>query len=140
MSGVKGRSGGWNRRPQAEHVARGTYRRDRHGPLAVASSSAVLVPVPFRGPAPEAPAGLSPESTALWRELVIAFDGWTVGDLALLKLALEALDDAQAARAQLAAQGLVIGTRAHPAVRIARAAESSALNIFRHLGIGGPAR
>ena len=33
MSGVKGRSGGANRIPVAEHVRKGSYRRDRHGPL-----------------------------------------------------------------------------------------------------------
>ena len=33
MAGAKGRSGGANRRPAAEHVLSGTYRASRHGPL-----------------------------------------------------------------------------------------------------------
>lgn len=31
--GGRNRGGGWNRKPVAEHVRDGTYRRDRHGPL-----------------------------------------------------------------------------------------------------------
>lgn len=30
----RGYMGGWNRKTQAEHIANGTYRRDRHGPIA----------------------------------------------------------------------------------------------------------
>ncbi len=45
MAGVKGRSGGHNRKSIAEHVIRGTFRRDRHGaiPLAPAKSVATLM-------------------------------------------------------------------------------------------------
>src|SRR5687767_7544103 len=32
MAGKPGRSGGHNRRSIAEHIAAGTYRKDRHGP------------------------------------------------------------------------------------------------------------
>ena len=32
MAGKPGRSGGWNRRPVADHVLRGTYNTTRHGP------------------------------------------------------------------------------------------------------------
>ena len=35
MAGVKGRSGGNGRKSIAEHIANGTYRKDRHGSLAV---------------------------------------------------------------------------------------------------------
>ena len=31
MAGMKGRSGGQNRKPAAMHVLAGTFRRDRHG-------------------------------------------------------------------------------------------------------------
>lgn len=33
MAGAKGRSGGRNRKPLHVHLVRGSYRRDRHGPL-----------------------------------------------------------------------------------------------------------
>lgn len=33
MAGVKGRSGGNGRKTVEEHLANGTYRKDRHGPL-----------------------------------------------------------------------------------------------------------
>jgi len=33
MSGMPGRSGGWNRISVEDHLARGTYRKDRHGHL-----------------------------------------------------------------------------------------------------------
>ena len=37
MSGVKGRSGGAGRKSVVRHLAEGTYRADRHGPLPSAS-------------------------------------------------------------------------------------------------------
>ncbi|MBS1372071.1 MAG: hypothetical protein HPZ91_19175 [Lentisphaeria bacterium] len=33
MPGVKGRSGGGGRKSLARHIAEGTYRKDRHGPI-----------------------------------------------------------------------------------------------------------
>ena len=71
MAGKPGRSGGWNRLPVEQHVFRGTYRRDRHGPKPGPLSAAPVVPMPAREaewtPRPRDVAKLWPASKALLR-------------------------------------------------------------------------
>jgi P27 family predicted phage terminase small subunit len=60
MAGVKGRSGGANRKSRQLHVLQGTFRRARH---------AVEAPEPPSG-APEAPGTLTGEAAAEWGRMV----------------------------------------------------------------------
>lgn len=47
MAGVKGRSGGSNRRSLEDHKRRGTFRDDKHGSLSVAPANLVRLDMPF---------------------------------------------------------------------------------------------
>src|SRR4249920_972250 len=60
MPGVKGRSGGQNRKARQMHVLQGTFRPDRHG---------ADNPDPPAG-APEVPAELTGEALAEWHRMV----------------------------------------------------------------------
>jgi P27 family predicted phage terminase small subunit len=60
MAGVKGRSGGHNRKPTALHVLDGTFRADRHNDAE---------PKPTAG-APSCPTWLDREAKAEWRRIV----------------------------------------------------------------------
>jgi P27 family predicted phage terminase small subunit len=138
MAGVKGRSGGWNRRSVEEHVARGTYRPERHGALAlplVNSGSELSTTA-------EAPASLSLERRADWHNYLKAYEGWTVAELVLLKLALEAQDRAEQCRRRIKREGLTLRGRrgrvqAHPLLRVEKAAVAVMLDAFKQLGLGG---
>jgi phage terminase small subunit len=71
---------------------------------------------------------------ALWRAVLSMFE-LDPGELHLLELACEARDDAAKARIAIASDGVVVdgryGVRVHPAVPIARQAET---NVSRLLG------
>src|SRR5262245_37649298 len=111
MAGVKGRSGGWNRKSVAEHVLQGTYRADRHGPR-VALALAGSVPSPESPPPPR---GLSRASRQRWQEAMAGYEGWKVGEVKLFELALRACDEADACRARILAEGLTVpGPRGDP--------------------------
>lgn len=84
-------------------------------------------------PAPEPPAHLSPRARELWRHVVMREDhrGAAVAAsparLALIQAGLEALDRAEQARLQLAAEGLTVAPadgkgmpHPHPLVRVER--------------------
>lgn len=136
MAGVKGRSGGWNRKSRDAHVLSGTFRRDRHGPLA-----AVPAPVPPSVPPPP-PAGLSPASRKAWARYMNEYQDWSVGDLLLLELALQAQERAESCRRRLKAEGLVLrgprgALRVHPLVRVEKAALDFAMNALKQLGLAG---
>jgi hypothetical protein len=107
MAGVKGRSGGHNRKNLAELKQTGGFRKDRHAHL--------LAAVPPRSQAATAPALVGMTSsqpdalpaevldglgaagqrfaTASWRE----YEGWSGAELTLLRQAARLLDDAEAA-------------------------------------------
>lgn len=60
MPGVKGRSGGHNRKPVAQHLAEGTYRAHRHGPAATITKPKGKL---------RKPDGLTDRQSAIWDEL-----------------------------------------------------------------------
>lgn len=134
MAGRKGRSG---RRPVpvALHVARGTYRRDRHGPLpAPAPVSAPPLPVG----APAWLADLKPAGRELATSLLAEFQGWSSQELAVLRVAAEARDRQAQMSSIIDAEGLVRRGRsgapvAHPLIRHERAAGQQVVAALRQL-------
>lgn len=89
---------------------------------------------------PKPPAHLSPARRRLWAEIVEAYRVEDrAGGLELLRLALEALDEADAARAAVAEHGLLIsgryGDRQNPAVAIGRDAALRAARLLRELNV-----
>jgi len=122
-------------RPVEEHVARGTFRRDRHGDGKVVS----LPPSPAAPPA--APSGLRRASRDLWTRYVTAYDGWGPYEFMLLEQALRAGDRAADCRRRVARDGIVVtgkrggGRRAHPLLKILRSEERFMLDVFRQLGL-----
>lgn len=136
MAGVKGRSGGSNRKSAAEHELYGTYRRSRHAPLLLEP-----MPAPPSHDAPP-PRTLSIVAKQTWRGIVAQYDGWSLPDLLLLEAALRALDESAAFQRLIERQGLVLrgprgGERAHPLLAARRRAEMFALTVFKQLGLGG---
>jgi hypothetical protein len=92
MAGIKGRSGGHNRKSLAAHVLAGTYRPGRHGPLAALA----IVPDAPVAPPPPPPESLTERTAALWRQTVAHYEGFDCPVAAkLLELALGALDRAE---------------------------------------------
>jgi hypothetical protein len=67
------------------HLARGTYRADRH--------ANVVDLRPLSTPAPPPPS-LTPASQALWTRIVSEFEGWALHQLVFLELALASADRA----------------------------------------------
>jgi P27 family predicted phage terminase small subunit len=85
------------------------------------------------------PAHLSARSRKLWGDVVAEFQFEAV-DLERLRLACEALDRCEQARAIVAKEGPIIRdrfgqTRPHPAIAIERDARIAALRGLRELGI-----
>jgi P27 family predicted phage terminase small subunit len=90
----------------------------------------------------EAPAHLSAASRRLWAEIVGGYD-LNVDEVELLKLALTSLDVAEAARVEVARDGVVIRSRlgalvAHPAVGVADRAAMTAARLFKQIGLPAP--
>lgn len=150
MSGMKGRSGGWNRKSPEAHAIEGTHRRDRHGNLAIAP------PPSSRPPAhPDLDEhgvrrllkGLSRASRGLGRSLLAEFAGWSTADLAVLRLLLEHMDRAAECRKLIAAEGLMVSliarpgqratARPHPLIRAERQAGALAAALLKSLNLGG---
>jgi hypothetical protein len=107
--------------PLTAHLARGTHRPARHGPL-------TLEPARRNGPAtstpPRCPPGLSPASRQLWSKLTTE---WVLSAdaLAVLHGGLQARDLAQRCLAEVAAAGPTYTTesglvKAHPGVAQSR--------------------
>lgn len=131
MSGVAGRSGA-TARPVAEHLLRGTHRRDRHG---VVGPSGLVKPAAatpaterpgtaasVRSALPKAPAHLRAATRRWFRHVVTT---WSLEShhVKLLELAAVCWDRCEAAREQLAKDGVTVksargGPRLHPALRI----------------------
>lgn len=87
------------------------------------------------------PAHLSERSQELWRDVVAVYD-FHAHDLERLRLACEALDRCEQARAIIEQEGPIVRdrfgqTRAHPAIAIERDARIAALRGLRELGIEG---
>jgi phage terminase small subunit len=130
-------SGGHNRKPVEHHLAAGTYRRDRHGPL-VPSPPAVLASR-RTARAPRAPEGLSAASAALWRRFHAEYDLRSTPTLELVESALRSRDIAEQAREVLAREGLTIldrhgKPRPHPATVIHRDSRAAYVSTLRILG------
>jgi P27 family predicted phage terminase small subunit len=92
---------------------------------------------------PKPPRELSRESRALWR-VVVAEYNLESHHLALLRLALEALDRASKAQAILEREGLMLLDRfdqpkAHPMVAVRRDAEISTARLWRELQLDAEA-
>lgn len=138
MPGVRGRSGGRNKKSLQAHLLTGSYRPDRHGALALVPEPGSVAPTADRHPAPP---GLSAESQALWEATLDAFEGWTPLELSLFLLALEQLDLARQCRERIDAEGIVLGEKrgsrkAHPLLKVERGATMSVLALFRQLNLG----
>lgn len=147
MAGVKGRSGGKRpgagRKPMtpAERLLRGTWRPDRHGPRPpIIPTPSTPTPVADAAAEPSTPPPhLSPTAAAWWRHVVA---GWAPDHhhLLLLRLACEALDQAEAARAVVAREGLTVPTadgsvRAHPCLAAATAARAQFASLVAQLDL-----
>jgi P27 family predicted phage terminase small subunit len=146
MPGMKGRSGGHNRKSAEIHMLQGTYRRDRHGQQGLRgdfepfSNSGYPELRDRPGPQP----GLSVDSDALRRRLLDEYEGWGPADFALLQVGLEALDRHRECRERIAAEGVLLksprgGLRPHPLLRVQRDAGASVAAIFKQLGLGAAA-
>lgn len=94
---------------------------------------------PEAAPAPPPP-GLSLPARRLWTDAVSAFP-FRPTELALLESALRALDRAEAARAQVEAEGLTVVTeatgavRAHPSIRTEAESRREFRLTWRALGL-----
>jgi hypothetical protein len=112
MAGIKGRSGGWNKKTTAEHLAAGTFRADRHrAPRALAA-----VAVPIRAAIPEGvTAGLQAPGLAFVEACWAGYTGWGPSSLTLLREAAVTLDELEAlrgTRGERAAQRVLLATLA----------------------------
>jgi phage terminase small subunit len=83
------------------------------------------------------PKHLSAESRKLFREIAAAVE-LDAQAATLLQGALEQWDRAQAARAQVTAEGLMLDGKRHPLIEVEKAAYRGALAYFRELGLDPP--
>jgi hypothetical protein len=144
MSGVKGRSGR-PRKPVAEHLLKGTYRADRHGPRPGAGGAASDSPMPIPRIPPALLEGLGPDGRAFvagaWADFSGPRGAWSGPDQALLRLAAEAHDTLAACRTAIARDGLMLTGRtgrqyASPWLRVQQATTRALLAIQKQLGLG----
>ena len=131
-----GRRPGAGRKPLSieQHLARNTYRADRHahrlpaalqaepGPSLAGEWSAVL-------------AGLGEGGRALVAAHLTGMDDWSPRDLALLRQASEARDVQVALQAVIDAEGVVVAGKPHPALRAERQAGAAVVTALRCLDI-----
>ena len=80
MSGLPGRSGGHNRVSAKEHLRRGTYRADRHGPATSDQVQPASATERRR-----ALAGLPPGARAVVSRVLATYGNWSPLDLLLLR-------------------------------------------------------
>jgi phage terminase small subunit len=143
MSGVKGKSG---RRPLSlvQHVARGTYRRDRHGPLPSGGRATVLgntvLQLPTTAPSPADALTTAASGAEFVARTLAEFEEWLPGDLVLLRLAGEAFDRVLELRVKIAASGVIVRVRGgqagpNPLLRHERAAVASFAGLLKQLSL-----
>lgn len=128
-----GQGSGRHRLPPSLKVIRGTYRPDRDRSHRLASPAMPRLSIPL------APRHLSLRSRKIWRATCAEFE-LDAASLAVLRVALEALDRLEQARLILAAQDLVVTTprgavRPNPALRIEREARAGFLAAMGRLGL-----
>jgi hypothetical protein len=70
MAGVRGKSGGWNRKSVAEHLAKGTFRPSIHGPRLAAATAANPVEVVSSADRARVVAGLSVDARRIVERLL----------------------------------------------------------------------
>lgn len=86
------------------------------------------------------PAHLSARTRRIWRSVVDDYALTELHHLEVLRLGLEAADRAEAARLQIAKDGLFVpdrygGVKAHPAERVAKDSAVIAARMFRELSL-----
>jgi phage terminase small subunit len=118
--------------PTLLKVVRGTYRPDWDGPRH-------MTPVTPRPSVPRAPRHFTARTSKIWRATCKEWELDAAG-LAVLRVALEALDRLEQARVIVAREGLVIKTsrgtsRPHPALRVEREARAGFLMAMQRLGL-----
>lgn len=91
---------------------------------------------------PPAPEYLSDDAQARWAALIAEYDIRDPGGLAVLEVAMQALDRLNDARRSIASEGAVIRDRfdqlrPHPSVQIEKDARHGFLAAIRSLGIDG---
>ena len=118
MAGTKSRSGGRNRLPVDLHLARGTYRADRHSS---AQSVVALPQLTTTEPSEALLAGLADEGRSFLRAVYAEYAVTEMEGL-VLRLAAEGLDDAAVARQRGDAKS-------------ARAAVRQVLAVLQRLGL-----
>jgi len=147
MAGIKGRSGGHNRKPVVTHVVAGTYRPDRHG--VVPGSAAAVLRMPDRAPDREpVPAvdrrrvlrGLGQEGARLARRLLDDFGGWTAADLVTLRRLAATVNRLAALDAAITRDGGPVmttkrGARPHPLLPAVRAETRTLMALYRLLDL-----
>ena len=85
----------------------------------------------------QAPKHLTGTSRKLWRDIAATVELDAAAET-MLTGALEQWDRAQACRAQVAADGLMLGGKPHPLIVSEQASYRGALSYFRELGLDGP--
>lgn len=139
MAGVKGRSGGHNRKSIAAHLAAGTHRSDRHGPRPPADAP----PATF-DPNPTPPRSLGARGRAVWRHIapwLVEVHGTAAAPkLWLLHRACDLLETAADAADALQEHGLTMTDAAgmlqpRPEVAIQQGAIAELRACLRDLGV-----
>jgi hypothetical protein len=100
------------------------------------ATAAAALPPPAEA-RPEAPEGLTASTAELWVRVVGDYNGWSRSDLAVLTLAARLVDRAEACRQVIDTEGLTVGTRVHPLLKIELATAATIAGLFRQLGIVG---
>jgi len=138
MSGKKGRSG---RKPLslALHIARGTYRRDRHGPKPATSGALALAP-----DVPKIPKALLDGLRERGRDFVadvwVAYEDFPRGDQAVLHEAAGCVDLLHDLEGAIAAGGAVVvagdGRQVpNPLLRVQRQTRATLVQLLNKLGL-----
>jgi hypothetical protein len=90
MAGIPGRSGGHNALSPREHVQRGTFRPDRHGPRPAAETPGREQPV-ITAARRRVMDGLDADGQWLAGRLLDEFDGWHSASLVTMRFYVDAV-------------------------------------------------
>jgi hypothetical protein len=83
MAGTKGRSGGWNRKPIADHILNGTFNATRHARRA--TQAAIAVAPRLDPPPADLVDGLTGRGLRVVTDQWALFDEWSPWELELLR-------------------------------------------------------